>query len=87
MIKKLKVTNELGVCARPAGMITKTASRFACDIKLVKGDITVNAKSPMGVMFLAAECGCVLKVIADGKDEAEAVQALTKIFEDKFGLD
>ena len=73
--KKVKILNELGIHARPAGMLTRTASRFACDIKLIKDGLEVNAKSIMGVMTLAAACGTSLEIIAEGRDEAEAVRA------------
>jgi len=85
MIKKeLKIINELGIHARPAGMLANTASRFSCDIKLLKDGMEINAKSIMGIMTLAAAGGSVIAVIAKGKDEAEAVQALTELFARKF---
>lgn len=82
--KKLKIINELGIHARPAGMLTRTASRFVSDIKLLKDGMEVNAKSIMGVMTLAAACGSSLEVIAEGRDEAEAVQAIAELFAKKF---
>ena len=85
MIKKeLKIINELGIHARPAGMLANTASRFSCDIKLLKDGMEINAKSIMGIMTLAAAGGSVIEVIAKGKDEAEAVQALAELFARKF---
>jgi len=82
--KELKIINELGIHARPAGMLANTASRFACDIKLIKEGMEVNAKSIMGIMTLAAGCGSIIEVIAKGKDEEEAVQAITNLFAQKF---
>lgn len=88
MIKKdLKIVNELGIHARPAGMLANTASRFACDIKLEKDGMEVNAKSIMGIMTLAAGSGSVITVTAKGKDEAEAVKALEALFARKFDED
>lgn len=88
MIKKdLKIINELGIHARPAGMLANTASRFACDIKLEKDGMEVNAKSIMGIMTLAAGNGSVITVTAKGKDEAEAVKALEALFARKFDED
>lgn len=87
MKKELKIINELGIHARPAGMLANTASRFACDIKLIKDGMEVNAKSIMGIMTLAAGNGCIIEVVTKGKDEAEALQALEELFAKKFDED
>mgnify|MGYP001176825805 CR=1 FL=1 len=85
MIKKdITIINELGIHARPAGMIANTSSRFVCDIKMVKDGMEVNAKSIMGIMTLAAGKGSVIEVTASGKDEAEAVAAIEDLFARKF---
>jgi len=85
MIKReITIINELGIHARPAGMVANTASRFASDIKLVKDGMEVNAKSIMGIMTLAAGKGSVIEVTARGKDEAEAVKAIEELFARKF---
>ena len=68
-------------------MVANTASRFACDIKLVKDGMEVNAKSIMGIMTLAAGKGSIIEVTAKGKDEAEAVAAIVDLFARKFDED
>jgi len=88
MIKRdITIINELGIHARPAGMIANTSSRFVCDIKLVKDGMEVNAKSIMGIMTLAAGKGSIIEVTAKGKDEAEAVSAIADLFTRKFDED
>lgn len=88
MIKReITIINELGIHARPAGMIANTSSRFVCDIKLVKDGMEVNAKSIMGIMTLAAGRGCIIEVTAKGKDEADAVKAIEDLFTRKFDED
>ena len=88
MIKKdITIINELGIHARPAGMIANTSSRFVCDIKLVKDGMEVNAKSIMGIMTLAAGKGSIIEVTAKGKDEADAVAAIADLFKRKFDED
>ena len=88
MIKQeMKILNELGIHARPAGMLANTASRFTCDIKLFKDGMEVNAKSIMGVMTLAAGCGSLIEVTASGKDEADAIKAIGELFAQKFDED
>jgi len=85
MIKKeIKIINELGIHARPAGMIANTSARFACDIKIVKDKMEVNAKSIMGIMTLAAGKGSVITIITNGVDEAQALAAIVDLFSRKF---
>ena len=85
MEKEVEVVNKLGLHARPAMMLVKTASQFQSEIKIIKDNMNVNAKSIMGVLVLAAEKGSKLKIVAEGPDEEEAVEALAKLFADGFG--
>lgn len=70
-----------GLHARPAAEFVKLASRFEADVKLTKDDLTVDGKSIMGVMMLAAEQGSRLLVSVDGPDENEALEALAVFLE------
>jgi phosphocarrier protein len=79
------ITNELGLHARPAAQFVRTAAQFASGIELVRDGNVVNGKSIMGVMMLAAECGAVVTVRADGPDAAAAVDALVALIEAGFG--
>ncbi|MCD6531670.1 HPr family phosphocarrier protein [bacterium] len=83
--KEVEVVNKLGLHARPAMMLVKTASQFQSEIKIIKDNVNVNAKSIMGVLVLAAEKGSKLKIVAEGPDEEEAVEALAKLFAEGFG--
>ncbi len=83
--REVTVVNSLGLHARPAVMLVKTASQFASTIKLRKDDIEVNAKSIMGVLILAAEKGSRVVITADGPDEEAAVEAIAKLFAEGFG--
>lgn len=85
--KEIKIINELGIHARPAGMIANTSSRFACDIKIIKDKMEVNAKSIMGIMTLAAGKGTVISIITNGADEVQALEALHELFLKKFDED
>ena len=62
----------------------QTATGFSCKVDLTKDNVTINAKSIMGVMMLAAEFGSSVRITTDGKDEAQAMQALEKLFDNKF---
>ena len=70
-----------GLHARPAADLVRLTGRFRSDIKLTKDDITVDAKSIMGVLMLAAESGSELLVTVEGKDEAEAMEAVATFLE------
>jgi phosphocarrier protein HPr len=83
--QEVTIINKLGLHARPAAQLVKTASKFNSEISLKKGTLEVNAKSIMGVMMLAAEKGSKIMVMAIGDDEQEALNALVKVFEMKFG--
>ena len=85
MERSVRIVNKNGLHARPAAELVKTASRFQCDITMVRDDLEVNGKSIMGVMMLAAECGAELLVRADGPDAEQAVSAIAALVERKFG--
>ena len=81
MIKKqIKVVNELGIHARPAGLIVNAASSFPCEVWLENEEgMNVNAKSIMGVLSLQVPEGDTINIVANGKDEKEAIAALEKL--------
>jgi len=78
--KTVKVSNKLGIHARPAALLVQTASKYHSSLKIYKDDYEVDAKSIMGVMTLAAAQGSELKFVADGPDEAEALDDVEKLF-------
>lgn len=82
--QEVTVTNSLGIHARPASLIVQAASGFDAEVKLEMEDIVADAKSIMSVMMLAAARDSKVTIRADGADEAEAVEAVAKLFEDKF---
>ncbi len=79
--REAEIINSLGIHARPASMIVKIASSFGSHVELEKDGVRVNAKSIMGVLMLATEQGEKLTIIAEGKDEKEAVEALLELIE------
>ncbi|MDR0401671.1 MAG: HPr family phosphocarrier protein [Endomicrobium sp.] len=78
--KIIIVSNKMGLHARPAAMLVKTASKYNATIKIVKDDFEVDAKSIMGVMALTAGCKSRLKFVANGSDENEALIAIENLF-------
>ena len=84
IVKKLVITNKLGLHARPAALFVQTASRYDADVTLSKDGIDVNGKSIMGVLMLAAERGSEVALKVEGKDEKAVYEALRDLLEGKF---
>jgi phosphocarrier protein len=85
LVREVTVMNANGIHARPSAEIVKVAGKFAANITMSRDGLEVNAKSIMGVMMLAAECGSVVTVSADGADEVAAIEALATLIASKFG--
>ena len=85
--RQVVVINKLGIHARPAAVFAKTANRFKADVFVEKDGETINAKSIMGLMMLAAGPGSRLNIVASGPDAAEAVEAIEALVKGKFGED
>jgi len=83
--RTVTVANRLGLHARPAAEFVKTASKFEAEITVSKDSMEVNGKSILGVMTLAAECGCELVLRATGTDAAAALEALADVATRDFG--
>ena len=83
--KEITIVNKLGLHARAAAKFVTLASSFDSTIRLVRADRTVNGKSIMGVMMLAAAKGVRLELIVDGKDETQAMHKLEQLICNRFG--
>jgi phosphocarrier protein len=83
--RSAQIVNKLGIHARPAAEIVKTASKFKSSIVIVRDDLEVNAKSIMGVMLLAEEHGSSINILAEGEDADAALDAICKVVADGFG--
>ena len=85
--REVRISNKLGLHARAASKFVATASRFSSSIQVAKDENSVNGKSIMAVLMLAATVGSVLALEVDGDDEAQATEALESLIMDKFGED
>lgn len=86
MIKtKIKIINKLGLHARASAKFVSTAARFQSQIDVTSNSQTVNGKSIMGVMMLAANNGSELILEIDGPDEVQMNEALTQLINNYFG--
>ena len=83
--KAIKVSNKLGLHARASAKLTQLAGSFKSQVFISREGRRVNAKSIMGVMMLAAGIGSTVELEAEGEDEAAALEAMEKLFADKFG--
>jgi phosphocarrier protein HPr len=82
---RIRISNKLGLHARASAKLTKLAGSYPCDVFMSRGDRRVNAKSIMGVMMLAAGMGTDVDIETSGEREAEALDALLALINDKFG--
>ncbi len=88
MIRQLVlVSNRLGLHARAAAKLVRLASRFSSEIHLSRENANqqIDSKSILGVLMLAASKGTRLVISIDGKDEHEAGEAISRLFDEKFG--
>jgi len=85
--QEAQILNKLGLHARASAKFTQLASAYKCEVMLSRNNRRVNAKSIMGVMMLAAAKGTTIQIETDGVDEAEAMQALLQLINDRFGED
>lgn len=76
-----KITDEIGIHARPAGLLVKEAKNYASRIVICKGEKSADAERLMAVMGLGVKCGDEIKVEVSGDDEDVAYEALLKFFQ------
>ncbi|HEC59692.1 hypothetical protein LCGC14_0764760 [marine sediment metagenome] len=79
------IINNLGLHARAAAKFVTTASQFNADIQVSRNSRSVNGKSIMGVMMLAAAKGTEIQVTAEGEDAEQALQAIDMLINTYFG--
>ena len=85
--KRIVIVNRLGLHARAAARLVRTASVYRSNVRLerVDGSAMADAKSILSVLLLAASRGTELRLTTEGADEAEASSAVCKLIEDGFG--
>ena len=83
----MTVTNRLGLHARAAARLVRTASEFKSQVRLARtdGSAAADAKSILNVLLLAAARGTELLLTVEGRDEQAALAALCELFANKFG--
>ena len=88
-LHKVQVTicNQLGMHARAATKFVQLASKYPCEVFVVKDSQRVNGKSIMGVLMLVASMGTVIAIETKGPQAEEAGRALAELVQNRFGED
>ena len=81
----IQISNPLGLHARAAARFVHVANRFRSRITVIKDGSTVDGKSILGLLTLAAAKGTRLRLAADGEDEEQALAELARLVQDRFG--
>jgi phosphocarrier protein len=82
---ELTIVNKLGLHARAATKLAAMAGRYACQIRAGREQPTIDVKSIMPLLLLAANQGTKLVFEFDGTDEQDACNAITQLLADRFG--
>jgi phosphocarrier protein HPr len=85
--KEVEIVNKLGLHARPCAKFVKLANTFRSEVWVTKDSDTINGKSIMGLMMLAAGIGSKLTIMCEGPDSSEMIEALEKLILSKFDED
>jgi phosphocarrier protein len=79
------VRNRQGIHARPSAAFVKLAAQFRCEVTLEKDGESINGKSIMGLLMLAAGPGSRIRIVCDGEDALSAVDQLAGLVNGGFG--
>jgi phosphotransferase system HPr (HPr) family protein len=85
--RTVRIVNPQGLHARPADLFVKLACQFEADVDVTKGTESVDGKSILSILTLAAEQGTELTIGARGRDAQEAIEALVGLVEAGFDAD
>jgi phosphocarrier protein len=83
--KTFEITNQLGIHARVAAKLVETANRFQSEVFLGKDGVEVDGRSILGILTLFCPYGSRLMIRTEGVDAGEAMDAFSRLIEDKFG--
>ena len=81
----ITIINQLGLHARAATKLVGCATEYESEVRMIRGARSVNAKSIMGVLTLAAAIGTELVIETEGPDEDAAIEAIAMLIADRFG--
>lgn len=82
--RQIEIKNKKGLHARAAAKLISVTTGFDSEILISKGDNEVSGKSILGLLMLAAHQGTWITVIANGPDEGDAIEEISKLIESNF---
>lgn len=82
--RSITITNPLGMHARAAARFVRLAGTFGSQVQVRRGERTMDGKSILGLLLLAAGQGSIVTIAADGVDEAAALEALCDLVKRGF---
>jgi phosphocarrier protein len=85
--RSVEIVNKRGLHARASAKFVKLATEFDAEVRVSRDGQTVDARSIMGLMMLAAGPGCSIEIEAEGPQAAEAVDALVELVAARFDED
>jgi phosphocarrier protein len=85
--RTVEIVNKRGLHARASAKFVKMAATFEAEVRVSKDGQTVDARSIMGLMMLAAAPGCCIDIEAEGEQAEQAVDALTALVAARFDED
>ncbi|HEY8573630.1 HPr family phosphocarrier protein [Phenylobacterium sp.] len=85
--RTVEIINKRGLHARASAKFVKMAATYDAEVRVTKDGQTVDARSIMGLMMLAASPGCCIDIEAEGPQAAEAIEALTALVQGRFEED
>lgn len=83
-VREVRLVNRRGLHARASARLVRAAEQFRAAITVEKDELAVCATSIMGLMLLAAACGDTVRLVAQGPDAEDALNALTRLISDRF---
>ncbi len=83
--REIAIVNRLGLHARAAAKLVHLASGFRSQVEVVSNGESVDAKSILGLLLLAASQGSQVRIRCHGADEGEALAAIERLFAERFG--
>lgn len=85
LLRKIRIKNTLGLHARPATVIAKLLQGTASHVSFTYRKETINAKSVMSILMLAAIKNSLITIVVDGEDAEMTMQKIVDAFENRFG--
>lgn len=82
--RTFEIVNALGLHARAAALLVQTAQKYRSHVEITKDDLTVNGKSIMGVLMLAAAKGSSIRIRTEGEDAEAAMEDIGTLIRNGF---